>query len=83
MIYQVENGRSLRAPLKKALSNNLSPDGTRILESEKGGLQIRYLDSGKIISLIKNTDDDSIRNGRAVWSPDGNHIGRDYENWAT
>ncbi|MDA0349619.1 MAG: DPP IV N-terminal domain-containing protein [Verrucomicrobia bacterium] len=54
--------------------NNLSPDGTRILESESGGLQVRHLNTGEIISLIKNADDDSIRNGRAVWSPDGNRI---------
>ena len=55
-------------------SNNRSPDGQRVLYSDKGNLHVRYLNSGRTISLTKNTVGSSVSNSRAIWSPDGKRI---------
>ena len=55
-------------------SNNISPDGQRILYSNQGDLHVRDLRSGQTIPLTKNTVGSSVSNSRAVWSPDGKLI---------
>ncbi|MFC1739822.1 DPP IV N-terminal domain-containing protein, partial [Planctomycetota bacterium] len=55
-------------------SNNISPDGQRILYSDKGNLHVRDLCNGQTIPLTNNTVDSSVSNSRAVWSPDGKRI---------
>jgi dipeptidyl-peptidase-4 len=55
-------------------TGKISPDGQHVLYSDKGNLYVRDLLSDRRISLTNNTADSSVRNSRAVWSPDGKRI---------
>ena len=55
-------------------SGNSSPDGQRVILSEKGNLYVRDLSNDQRIPLTKNAPDGPIWNSRAVWSPDGKWI---------
>ncbi|MDE2794167.1 MAG: DPP IV N-terminal domain-containing protein [Gemmatimonadota bacterium] len=54
-------------------SNTISPDGRRILFARDGNLHVHDLPAGQTTQLTFNTAE-SISNGRAVWSPDGNRV---------
>ena len=54
-------------------SNTISPDGRRILFARGGNLHVHDLNAGQTTQLTFNTAE-SISNGRAVWSPDGNRV---------
>jgi len=53
--------------------NTISPDGGRILFSRDGDLHVHDLAAGQTTRLTWTTAE-SVSNGRAVWSPDGNRI---------
>ncbi len=53
--------------------NTISPDGTRILFVRDGDLHVHDLATDQTTRLTRTTAQ-SISNGRAVWSPDGNRI---------
>ena len=53
--------------------NTISPDGSRILFSRAGDLHVHDLESDQTTRLTWTTAE-SVSNGRAVWSPDGNRI---------
>ncbi len=73
--YDAASGKRtvLESPRRKRTGNR-SPDGQRVLYSDKGNLHVRYLNSDRTISLTKNAVDSSVSNGRAAWSPDGKRI---------
>ena len=76
--YDVSTGKRtvLKPPRKTRAgrSDKMSPDGQRVLDSEKGNLRVRYLQNDRTIALTKDADGESVWNGRAVWSPDGKRI---------
>jgi len=51
-----------------------SPDGRRVLVYERGDLCVRDAKTGRTTRLTRNASSDTVRNGRAVWSPDGTRI---------
>ena len=53
--------------------NTISPDGNRILFSRAGDLHVHDLAADQTSRLTWTTAE-SVSNGRAVWSPDGNRI---------
>lgn len=53
--------------------NTISPDGTRILFVRDGDLHVHDLATDQTTRLTRTTAQ-SVSNGRAVWSPDGNRI---------
>ncbi len=53
--------------------NTISPDGGRILFSRDGNLHVHDLATDQTTRLTRETAQ-SVSNGRAVWSPDGNHV---------
>ena len=55
-------------------SGEISPDGQRVLYSDKGNLYVRDVRSGEITPLTRNEEDSSVSNNRAVWSPNGQRI---------
>ncbi len=55
-------------------TGNISPDGQHVLYSDKGNLYVRDLHNDHKTALTKNAADSSVRNSRAVWSPDGKWI---------
>ena len=55
-------------------SNAFSPDGRRLLGSRGADLIVFDTASGRTIPLTKDGDPDTIENGLASWSPDGNWI---------
>ena len=73
--YDAASGKRtvVKSP-RRARSGNRSPDGKRVLFSDRGNLRVRDLKSGRTISLTNNDPRRSIRNGQAVWSPDGKRI---------
>ena len=52
-------------------SERLSPDGTRLLYSDKGNLFVRDLESGQVTPLTHDVPDGPISNDKAFWSLDG------------
>jgi dipeptidyl-peptidase-4 len=50
-----------------------SPDGSRVLAFDRGNLEVRDSKSGRRTKLTQNAKP-GIRNGGAVWSPDGKRI---------
>lgn len=54
--------------------SSISPNGKRILFSDKGNLYIYDLKDERTIQLTSDGVAGSVSNGRAVWSPDGNRI---------
>ena len=55
-------------------SNTFSPDERRLLGSRGADLIVFDLASGRTIPLTKDGDPDTIENGLASWSPDGQWI---------
>ena len=55
-------------------SNAFSPDGQRLLGSRGADLIVFDIASGRTIPLTKDGDPDTIENGSASWSPDGQWI---------
>jgi dipeptidyl-peptidase-4 len=55
-------------------SGDRSPDGQRVLYSERGNLYVRDLSSDHKTTLTKNAPEGAVSNSRAVWSPDGKRI---------
>ena len=55
-------------------NRDMSPDGRYTLNTRRGNLHVRDLNSGQTIPLTKNVADGSIWCGQAVWSPDGKRI---------
>ena len=53
--------------------NTISPEGDRILFGRGGDLHVHDLEAGQTTRLTWTTAE-SVSNGRAVWSPDGNRI---------
>ncbi|MCD6340007.1 MAG: DPP IV N-terminal domain-containing protein [Verrucomicrobia bacterium] len=76
--YDVASGkRTVLGPPKKenaGRAGKLSPDGRRLLISERGNLYVRDLSTGRKIALTRSEPDGPVSNGRAVWSPDGRWI---------
>jgi len=60
--------------VKAGSDNSISPDGQRILFTEKGNLNIYDLESEQTIALTRDAVDDILTYGSAVWSPDGNRV---------
>ena len=55
-------------------ANAFAPDGRRLLGSRGGNLIVLDSASGKTIPLTKDGDPDTLENGHASWSPDGQWI---------
>ena len=76
--YEASTGERtvLKSPRRRKTgrSDKMSPDGQRVLYTDKGNLRVRYLRNDRTIDLTKDADGDSVWNGRAVWSPDGKRI---------
>jgi dipeptidyl-peptidase-4 len=76
--YDVPGGKRtvLESPEEENFggSGNLSPDGQRVLVSERGDLYVRKRDSDQKIRLTTSAVEGSVSNNRADWSPDGNWI---------
>ncbi len=53
--------------------NAISPNGDRILFTRDGDLHVHDLGTTRTIRLTRTTAE-SVSNGRAVWSPDGNRV---------
>ncbi len=53
--------------------NTISPDGDRVLFTRDGDLHVHDLAAGQTTRLTWTTAE-SVSNGRAVWSPDGNQV---------
>jgi len=60
--------------VKAGRNSKISPNGHRILFSEKGNLHVYDLQTKKTIILTKDATPGSITYGNAVWSPDGKRI---------
>jgi len=54
--------------------NAFSPDERRLLGSRVADLIVYDIADGRLIPLTKDGDPDTIENGRASWSPDGQYI---------
>ncbi len=54
-------------------NNTISPDGHRILFTRDGNLHVHDLNADQTTQLTFITAE-SVSNGRAVWSPDGNRV---------
>jgi len=54
--------------------SSMSPDGTRILYSDQDNLFVYDLSSDRTHPLTEDGEADSVSNGRAVWSPDGERV---------
>ena len=63
----------LEAPQKQR-SGNVSPDGERVVFSDRGNLYVRDVGGGGRVPLTRSVADGAVSNGRAVWSPDGKRI---------
>ncbi len=76
--YDVASGKRtiLDAPQKPRgdRSNSISPDGQRVVSSERGNLYVQDLPGGEKTALTRDGDDDAVSNSRATWSPDGTRI---------
>ena len=76
--YDVADGK--RTELERAATSrrepqeNRSPDGKRVLSSARGNLYVRHLETNESTALTKTGRNESIRNSRAAWSPDGKRI---------
>ncbi|HOC00894.1 MAG TPA: DPP IV N-terminal domain-containing protein [Verrucomicrobiota bacterium] len=55
-------------------ANPFSPDERRLLGSRGADLVVFDIASGRTIPLTKDGDPDTVDNGRAAWSPDGQWI---------
>ncbi|MCP4455956.1 MAG: prolyl oligopeptidase family serine peptidase [Planctomycetes bacterium] len=53
---------------------NLSPDGSRVISSDRGNLVVQDLTSDEKTPLTHDAPDSTISNGQGVWSPDGERI---------
>jgi dipeptidyl-peptidase-4 len=51
-----------------------SPDGGRVLESERGDLRVRDTQSGELVRLTSNAGREGVSSERAQWSPDGSRV---------
>ncbi len=60
-------------PAERSRSGNVSPDGKSVLLTEQGDLYVRDLGSNQKRRLTYNARE-SVSNGQAVWSPDGQRI---------
>jgi dipeptidyl-peptidase 4 len=74
--YDAASGKRtvLDASEKSRATGNRSPDGTRVVFSERGNLFVRDRDSDRKIPLTSSSPDSPVSNGQATWSPDGNWI---------
>ncbi len=74
--YDAASGRRtvLDAAPEEEISRQLSPDGRRRLERSGGNLWVRDLEDDSRAQLGRDAIPDALRNGRAVWSPDGTRI---------
>jgi dipeptidyl-peptidase-4 len=55
-------------------SENLSPDGRRIVFSEQGNLHVRDLNGDHRMALTRSAPNGPVSHSHAVWSPDGTCI---------
>jgi dipeptidyl-peptidase 4 len=76
--YDVATGKRTEAERgtrdRSRRGGNRSPDGQRVLLSERGNLGVRELKSGRTISITDDDAGEAISNGQAKWSPDGKRI---------
>jgi dipeptidyl-peptidase 4 len=76
-LYEPESG-ALRpvdaGPGVRFYTNAFSPDERRLLGLRGADLVVFDIGSGRAIALTKDGDSDTIDNGRASWSPDGQWI---------
>jgi dipeptidyl-peptidase-4 len=52
----------------------MSPDGQRIVFSDRGDLWVRERNDDRKVRLTYGATEGSVSNNRAVWSPDGKWI---------
>ena len=71
--WKFERATSTLTRVDAGGSNTISPDGRRILFTRDGNLHVHDLNVGHTTQLTFNTAE-SISNGRAAWSPDGNRV---------
>lgn len=71
--WTLEPATSTLTKVDAGSGNTISPDGTRILFVRDGDLHVHDLVTDQTTRLTRTTAQ-SISNGRAVWSPDGNRI---------
>ena len=71
--WKFEPATSTLSKVDAGGNNTISPDGRRILFARDGNLHVYDLPAGQTTQLTFNTAE-SISNGRAVWSPDGNRV---------
>lgn len=55
-------------------SNNISPDGQKIVFNKEGNLQLFDLRSDSTLALTNDAVSGSVSNGQAVWSPNSGKI---------
>lgn len=74
--YDVTSGKRTGLDrLERARRNgNRSPDGRRVLFSDRENLCVRDLRNGQTITLTATRVGGPISNDRAIWSPDGSRI---------
>ena len=76
--YDAASGnRTVLDPPQKGVpdrSGDMSPDGQRVLISEKGNLYVRELSNEAKVPLTHIAADSAVSIDRAAWSPDGNWI---------
>jgi len=75
--YDVADGKRTElnrsATSRRGRPENRSPDGKRVLYSNRGNLYVHYLESNQRTALTKTRPNESIHN-RAYWSPNGERI---------
>ena len=71
--WKFEPATSTLSKVEAGGNNTISPDGGRILFTRDGNLHAHDLAAGQTTQLTFNTAE-SISNGRAAWSPDGNRV---------
>lgn len=78
VLYDTVSGkRTVPEPSEKDNANRherTSPDGQRVVYSDKGNLYVRDLNTDKRIALTQNTPGSPISSRQARWSPDGKWI---------
>ncbi len=60
--------------VKAGINSSISPDGQRILFTDKGNLYVYNLQNEYTIALTNDAVPNSVRYNQAVWSPDGTRI---------
>ena len=71
--WMFEPATSMLKQVDAGNGNTISPDGGRILFSRDGNLHVHDLAANQTTQVTRETAQ-SVSNGRAVWSPDGNHV---------